>query len=290
MVIFGSDDGNVYAVSSINQQLLWNYSTDSFISSGLDAGDNTVYFGSQKGRLFAVDTTTGKIRWSTPLGDPNSTKVYAPALYNGVVYVGAQDGKLYAVDATGGYVLWSYQMGGAAVAKPLCRPGYVYVGSQDGYAYAINMTTGELAWKLRTDGPVKATPGFGAGGLGAGVIYVASEDGNVYAVDAQFGGLPYWQYNTSKVLDSTPVVAGDHLYVAALDGTIYSFRLPQHLVLSTAAPTPVPTSNSVVSATPKPTPTLVPLPSQSPSATPISPLAGLGGLVIAVLFLARRRR
>jgi len=215
--------------------------------------------------------------------------VYAPALYNEVIYVSTQDGNLYALGAASGNVLWSYQMGGAAVSKPLCRPGYVYVGSQDGYAYAINMTTGLAAWKLKTDGPVKATPGFGAGGQGAGVIYVASEDGNIYAVDAKYGGLPYWHYSTSKVLDSTPVVTGDHLYVASLDGTVFSLKLPQHLVLSTSAPTAVPTPG-VASATPKPSPTLVPLPSQSPSPAPVSPLAGLAGMAIAVLFLARRRR
>ncbi len=114
-----------------------------------------------------------------------------------------------------GDVQWRYQMGGAAVSKPLCRPGFVYAGSQDGYVYALNATTGELAWKLRTDGPVRATPGFGVGGYSSGVLYIASEDGNVYAVDARFGGLPYWQYSTSKALDSTPVATGDHLYFAS---------------------------------------------------------------------------
>jgi outer membrane protein assembly factor BamB len=146
-----------------------------------------------------------------------------------------------------------------------------------------------VAWKLKTDGPVKATPGFGVGGLGAGVIYVASEDGNVYAMDAKFGGLPYWQYSTSKVLDSTPIATGDHLYVTSLDGTVFSLKLPQHLILSTAAPTTV-TPSGLASVTPKPTPSRVPLPSQSPSATPVSLPVVFAGMMIAVLFLACRRR
>jgi outer membrane protein assembly factor BamB len=257
-------------------------------------GSNTVYFGSQLGRLYAVDTTTGLARWSILLGEANkanSTKVYAPALYDGLVYVGTQDGYLYAIDATGGNEIWRYQMGGAAVSKPLCRPGMVYAGAQDGYVYAINATTGELAWKLRTDGPVKATPAFGTGGTGSGVLYVASEDGNVYAVDAKFGGLPYWQYSTGKVLDTTPAWNGNHLYFVALDGTVYSLKLPDRLVLSTSTPSPKPAEPSGTPApTVKPTPTLVPLPTQQASPTPVSPLIGIAGMALAVLLMVRRRR
>jgi outer membrane protein assembly factor BamB len=56
----------------------------------------TVYVGSQDGQVYALDATTGSLRWSYPTGGP----VYSgPAVAGGTVYVGSDDHKVYALSA-----------------------------------------------------------------------------------------------------------------------------------------------------------------------------------------------
>jgi outer membrane protein assembly factor BamB len=298
LIIFGSDalngTGKVYALNSEKGRLEWSIPTGSLVSNGLDAGDNVVYFGSQDGKLYAVDTYSGNARWSVTLDAPNHSKVYSPTLDNGVIYVGVGDHSVYAVDTFSGNVRWSFdQMEGAVVSKPLCKSGYVYVGSQDGCVYALNASNGKLAWKYTTGGPIKATPLYGASGQ-APIIYAGSGDNNVYAIDAKFG-LPYWQYKASGPVDTTPIVisrsGGDsYMYFASFDGDVYSLKLPSRLVMGTATPAPSGTPTATLAPTLKPTPTLVPLPTATPAPTPLSPAIGLAGMAIAFLLVAWRRR
>ncbi len=305
LIIFGSDSpngtGKVYALNSEKGRMEWSVSAGGFISNGLDAGDNVAYFGSQDGKLYAVDTYSGTVRWSVALDPANQSKVYSPALDNGVIYVGVGDNSIYAVDTSSGNVIWSFrQMGGAVVSKPLCKLGYVYAGSQDGCVYALDASKGKLVWKYCTNGPIKATPLFDASGqapiiyAGSGNSNPGSADGYVYAIDAKFG-LPYWQYKASGSVDTTPIVAsrsggGNYIYFASFDGSVYSLKLPSQLVMGTATPAPSGAPTATPTPTPKPTSTLVPLPSPTPAPTPVSPAIGLAGMAIAFLLVVRRRR
>jgi outer membrane protein assembly factor BamB len=51
---------------------------------------------------------------------------------------------------------------------------------------------------------------------------VGTEEGNVFGLDAANGDV-LWQFQagTGEIVDS-PVVAGDTMYVASVDGTLYA--------------------------------------------------------------------
>ncbi|HJT54895.1 MAG TPA: PQQ-binding-like beta-propeller repeat protein, partial [Ktedonobacteraceae bacterium] len=55
--------------------------------------NGVVYVGSDDGRLYALDASTGNMLWNTMLGNAATSSV---AIANGVVYIGSDDGKLYA--------------------------------------------------------------------------------------------------------------------------------------------------------------------------------------------------
>ena len=68
-------------------------SVDVVISNGV------VYIGSGDQNVYALDATTGTLRWSFATGDV----VHAsPAVANGLVYIGSWDRNIYALDATTG--------------------------------------------------------------------------------------------------------------------------------------------------------------------------------------------
>ncbi|NLE07814.1 MAG: PQQ-binding-like beta-propeller repeat protein, partial [Dehalococcoidales bacterium] len=47
------------------------------------------------GALYAVDASTGELRWKYQTG---SRVTSSPAVVDGVVYVGSEDGKIYAIE------------------------------------------------------------------------------------------------------------------------------------------------------------------------------------------------
>jgi outer membrane protein assembly factor BamB len=88
-VYFGSRDGNLYAVDNITDQLLWQFNTSDESRNPVshhyevsDAGyvlkneirtsptvfNNTVYFGSFDGNLYAINAISGEERWAFETG------------------------------------------------------------------------------------------------------------------------------------------------------------------------------------------------------------------------------
>lgn len=113
-VYVGSLDYNVYALDTVNGDVIWHYATGGDIWSSPAEGFGTVYIGSDDGGLYALDAATGALRWRCDLhGEVESS----PALVNGTLYVGSDDHTLYAFDTTG-HQKWAYQTGGDVVAPP----------------------------------------------------------------------------------------------------------------------------------------------------------------------------
>jgi outer membrane protein assembly factor BamB len=78
-----------------------------YLSSPVIA-DGAVYFGSGDGNLYAVDATSGALRWAFHTGDV----VHAsPAYAGGTLFFGSWDSLFYAVDAATGKEKWRFQAG-----------------------------------------------------------------------------------------------------------------------------------------------------------------------------------
>lgn len=204
-VYFASNDGDVYALEAQTGSLKWRFKTggerrfeapgihgikpagqmmadpfDMFISSPAIAQE-TVYIGSGDGNVYALDATTGSMRWRFKTGDV----VHAtPAVASGVVYIGSWDRYLYALDAATGTLLWKFLTGddrkihnqigiegSASVAN-----GLVYFGCRDSHLYALDARDGALRWKHDEFGSwVIASPA-----IYNGVVYFTTSDEHVF--------------------------------------------------------------------------------------------------------------
>ena len=94
--------GNVSGIDEVG-----SYTTGNAVFSSPAVVGGVVYIGSEDGKVYALNATTGAREWSYTTGGP----VYSsPAVANGVVYVGSNDGNVYAFSQAGGL---------AAAASPL---------------------------------------------------------------------------------------------------------------------------------------------------------------------------
>ncbi len=250
MIVFGSDEGGVYAYSKDGVRR-WTFNPRLRPVSGAPAsdGENLVFFGSADRNVYAVTADKGSQVWVFRTQDRVDGD---PTYWEGVVLVGSRDRHLYALDARTGRPRWIFPPhrpappprapagkgkaasapgnGGHAVStgefgrsKPLVVDGVVYVGNLDGHLYAIDASDGEMLWRFRT-GQGSETGGVGISSSPAwsnGVLFFGSSDQNVYALRDD-GEEVKWVFKTGDAVVASPRVGGGSVYVGSIDGNLYA--------------------------------------------------------------------
>ncbi len=214
-VYVGCLNGKMYAVNE-DGSLKWSYQTGGRIGSSpsLSAYGNTVYFGSEDGYLYALNTSDGTLDWKYKT---SGAIVSSPAIdENGTIYFGCLDGYVYAVKEDG-KLLWKFDTGGRIGSSPSISENTLYVGNEKGYLYAIDTTTGNIVWSYKTGGYIMSSPAVDSDGT----IYVGSADGYLYAINSS--GKLQWRYPTGDVVGSSPAIGKDgEIYFGSNSGYVYA--------------------------------------------------------------------
>lgn len=191
---------------------------------------------SSQQHVFALDETTGREKWSTPIGEPGRGGGYegprsTPTFANGKVYAVGMGGELVCCAAQTGKIVWEknyvQDFGGQiqnwGYAESVLVDDGKVIGvpcSKSAAVVALNADTGDVVWKA-------TVPNAGsAGGYSSAVkaevggvpLYVTllGNSGGVVAVHAKTGQV-LWTY--TKMMNGTanipsPVVHGDHVFVS----------------------------------------------------------------------------
>jgi outer membrane protein assembly factor BamB len=180
------------------------------------ATDGTIYFGTFKGKLWAV-SPDGYRKWT--FAAQNEIKS-APAVgTNGTVYFGSRDRRFYALRPDG-QKRWEFQTGGWVDSSPaLAHDGTVYFGSWDKIFYALD-AEGRKKWEFATPSEIVSSPAIGADAT----IYFGSHDRKFYALAPD--GRKKWEYATDGPILSSPAINKDQcLYFTSVDGCLYALNL-----------------------------------------------------------------
>jgi outer membrane protein assembly factor BamB len=140
------------------------------VSSPVIAG-GMVYVGSNDGRLYALNASTGAIAW---YGSAGASIPLPPAVEGTRIFAGSDDGKVYAFPtscSTPCAPLWTTTTSGRISSAPIVSNGVVYVGAgngAEGDLWALNAGSGAVVWSAHLSGAP---------------VGVAVENGVVYASD-----------------------------------------------------------------------------------------------------------
>ena len=217
----GCIGGALFALRVSTGQAAWRTPLAGAVGSSPIVAAGIVYVTSddaagQDGRLYAVDGSTGTVRWTARLGAaPNQS---SPALSGGIVFAGAQDGKLYAFDAATGKRLWTASTGGPVLCSPAAASGMVFAGSEDGSVYAFDAATGRTRWVVRTGGPVVSSPA-----VHGSTVYVGSDDHHLCALAAATGAL-LWRADLKAAITAGPALADGVVYAPLAVGQVAGLR------------------------------------------------------------------
>jgi outer membrane protein assembly factor BamB len=212
-VFVASMDGKVYALQPPREagqpvKVRWTFASggrddkEGFENAPAIDNEGTLYIAGNDGVLYALDTKSGKLKWSFDGVARAGYRTYA--IFSSVaigpnrtIYFGGKNGDLYAVRERTGFlganaeVLWSYRLGPGIQSSPLfTNDGTVYIGDERGTFHAVRPPqAGEQAsalWKFSTKGTLISSPALGADGT----LYVGSMDGKLYAFNSSAGAAP----------------------------------------------------------------------------------------------------
>ena len=201
---------------------LWTYEAGDSIESSAAVVGGTVFVGSQKGELVALNLDNGQVFWKFSTGSPIGES--SPAYSNGVVYIGNLGGWLNAVNATNGQKLWAFKTDNEIKSSPVVVGDRLLIGSYDQNLYGLSTRNGALLWKVRTNGPVHSTPGV-AGGL----AYVAGCD-EVFRAIRISDGKEMFTISSGAYTGASPALRGTAAYYGTFDNEVLMVDLANRSV------------------------------------------------------------
>lgn len=209
----------------------WKYKTQDAIWGSPVVSENTIYFGSYDGHLYALSESNGDLKWKFKT---NNRIDGSPGISGNVVVIGSFDKNIYGIDARSGDLIWKFDTGGIIRSSPTIYDDVVYIGShcrytecarfyedtfpREGFVFAIDLFTGEEIWKFKADDEVLSTPA-----VYQEKVYVGSSDMTIYALDSNSGDV-IWDYQTDGMVFSSPAIGQEKVFVGSTDGKVYSLH------------------------------------------------------------------
>ncbi len=218
------DSGNypetsIYALNSDGTKK-WSYATGQPIELAAPAigSDGTVYLASGDDKLYALNGTTGALKWTytgtTPL-------LITPAIAaDGTIYF-RDDTTLYALTDSGtkATLKWTFPLSGGTYSSPaVAADGTIYVGATGGAFYAVN-PSGTQKWKFTGDNDIYTSPTIATDGT----VYFGTLSGSFYALNSSGSQKWIWAGTGGMSITSSPSLAPDGtIYFGAYDHKLHA--------------------------------------------------------------------
>jgi outer membrane protein assembly factor BamB len=159
VLYFGDYSGNIQAISEQTGRRLWvSGSEGALLGSGTFYSTaavmyGRVFLGNTDGRIYAYDSSTGKLDWAVQTG----AYVYAsPAVTNApglgpTIYLGSYNGTFYALNARTGSIAWEYHAGGKISGSATIVGNIVYFSDLGEHrTYGLGISTGRVVFEQDT--------------------------------------------------------------------------------------------------------------------------------------------
>ena len=202
------------------------------------ANPNTgsVCVGTHGGYLLSVSGKSGTLEWRRNLGGPVFS---SPALLSNNSIVVGTVGHTVCCVSRDGIVLWSYDTGTPVFSSPCIlytNREFILIGTYDKSVLCLD-SSGSLVWETDIECEMYSIPfALSCNHSKTGcVIAVALNNGMIILLDST--GTQLCRYKLPGDVYSSPVLAGDQLFVGCRDNKLYCLKiLTDHVTLLTNKP------------------------------------------------------
>ena len=219
-----SNGSEIYAVDLKTGKEVWHYpeSADSkhvYFATPVLTEDGQLLIGSEgtTHAFISINPETGKENWSEPFLGAKSKWVASPLVFNDEIYAPNTDGFIYVLDMDGKPATDPIEVGGALWSAPSTDGKLLYIASLDHYLHTIDPASNKITGSpVDMSGAVPGSPVVTEDGA-----YVGSFASNIQFVNPE--GKSKVIAEAANWVWGTPVLDGDTLYYADLDGNVFSF-------------------------------------------------------------------
>ena len=221
----GSWDSYFYALDASTGKEIWRFKTGEDaeihnqvgIQSSATVANGVVYFGCRDSKFYAVDAATGQQRWV--FSNKGSWVITSPVVRDGKVYFATSDtALLHVVDAQSGALMDTIRFHWPIFGSPSIAGNMMYVAGQDGKLVAIDLDSKKPVWTFQSDASKQnlaalskpdGSPNY------EGVFRSNFYDDIVVGVD---------KLHAVGMMLSSPVIAGNVVYIGTADGNLYAIE------------------------------------------------------------------
>jgi outer membrane protein assembly factor BamB/predicted phosphodiesterase len=211
--------GEVVAFKRKTGEEAWRKRFDSPILTSPTINQGNLFVPFLNGFVRSFDVNNGKMLWETQLPQPITGHL---TFADGKLFIPASQ-SLFALNEKG-EIIWQRKLGGNLESRPLIKGKNLYIGAWDKNLYAINIENGEIIWQkeqarsryyspatcspILWDNKLILTQPYDNSAKGGGLLALDDKGELIWQVDGNFGY-------------STPVIDGDRLYIASMEGNLY---------------------------------------------------------------------
>jgi len=199
------------------------------LSGGITVSGDRLYIGSERGQVYALNTSDGSIVWQAKAAGEALSR---PVVSDGLVLIHTSNGMLQGLDQATGAVKWTVNLDMPALSlrgesAPSVAFGGAIVGGDNGRVSAVIMNQGQLIWQQRISQPSGATEIDRLSDVDTtpiivnGVVYALAYNGNLSALDLRSGQI-LWKREIGGVKDL--IVDAGRIYLVDKDDRVIALN------------------------------------------------------------------
>lgn len=167
-LVFGADDGAVYALNAQTGVQRWRVMTRGPVLATPALRGDIAVAASTGGTVHAIALATGERRWMFDAASPITASA---VIADSCVAVFTSGGSAFCLDLQSGSIRWATSLNGPISGGAILAGSHLYVATQRRELLALALTTGTVVWRTQLTGRGKS-----ALAAASGRIYVATDD------------------------------------------------------------------------------------------------------------------
>ncbi len=234
LVVVGEPTGKVWALDATTGAVRWHVDLVGAVGMAPLASRGLIVIGTRAGRLVGLDPSSGQKRWQVQFRRPLLGGAVGP---DGLLIVSCMDQQVRGVDPAHGEIRWSRHLPASSLVDPVVADGAAYVLGAGGRLHKLDARTGKTRW---------VRPGFGYRSFAPAVrrdaVLLTSRTGLLYCLSPK-DGTERWVKPTGSAPTAPPVLVGQTVYVVTAAPRLLAVRLDSgghYLSLKLPAPVSAP--------------------------------------------------
>ncbi len=214
----GNIDGRFLCLDT-HGKLLWEFQAGMEIDGSATFYGEWVLFTSQDSKLYALNAVTGEKAWEIEAGDQLRC---APTVIDGLAFLAGCDAVLHTIKLSDQSEEAGVDINSPTGCTPAAVGDLIFFGTEQAGMLAVNWRKKEKIWDFTDDGNVVTVHGNAA--VTDELVIFGDTTRQVHALDPRSGERK-WATALRSGVESSPVIVGNLIYVAGMDGRLYALEM-----------------------------------------------------------------